>query len=256
MVVENMSNTAFVIEIEGLDCVGKETQSKLLKKYLESEGNRVKLISYPNYENKYSQEVSHYLKGEFDKDRLTPERISLFYTMDRLTTQLYSLKKEELYDGYDYIILDRGIFSNILNQGVNFLGNEYTDKITGFVRNEELERFFNKQLSLEDDLDIIKPDVILILDLKNEIREKLLTDRNKDKKVVDIVESNFEYMRNIQKIIDLCSKGLFDYDTMENNYSNINPFIQVIKCYEGNNILSIDRIHGLIKEKMGDVEIW
>lgn len=220
---------AKIIEIEGLDCVGKETQSKLLKKYLEDKGCKVKLISYPNYENKYSQEVSHYLKGEFDKDRLTPERISLFYTMDRLTTQI-SIEEDSMEEDYDYIILDRGIFSNILNQGTCFIEED------GRVDSMAIENFIYYQFELEfKSLELLKPELIVFLDLDNNTRENLLKERNKDKVDIDIVESDFEYLRKVQKVADY-------FKTLWNPFECINTDFRYIKCYDDNGILPKENI--------------
>lgn len=248
---------AKIIEIEGLDCVGKETQSKLLKKHLEDKGYKVKLISYPNYENKYSQEVSHYLKGEFDKDRLTPERISLFYTMDRLTTQL-SFEKELKQEDYDYIILDRGIFSNILNQGTCFLEeNGVFLKESSFIPinivdsiSIDIIEFISTQFNLEfRELKLLKPDYIIVLDLDNVTRESLLKERNKNNDNIDIIENNFEYLRKVQIVVNTLRINSRIKNSLKNIY-NIN--LEYIKCYDDNVILPKEDILNKIIETIGE----
>ena len=54
-----------LIVIDGLDGSGKTTQAKRLYDILDRAGKRVKLISFPDYEQPSSVLVRIYLSGEF-----------------------------------------------------------------------------------------------------------------------------------------------------------------------------------------------
>ena len=112
-----------LIVIEGTDCSGKETQSKLLKEKIEKDNKTCVYFSFPNYDSPTGKIVGGpYLgKEEICKSYFTegavnvmPEVSSLYFAADRLYN-LDTLKK--LINSYDYVILDRYTFSNMAHQG-------------------------------------------------------------------------------------------------------------------------------------------
>ena len=54
-----------LIVIDGLDGSGKTTQSQRLYEELVSQGKKVRIISFPDYDSQSSALVKMYLGGEF-----------------------------------------------------------------------------------------------------------------------------------------------------------------------------------------------
>ena len=147
-----------VIAIDGIDCVGKETQCKLLYNYLNSLGYKVKLISFPNYIIKSGREIQDYLSGSVDLDVY---KASKLFTDNRLDT----LKDMDL-TGYDYVILDRYTSANIIHQSIK-LDTE-----------QDVKNYIDWLLNLEyNKLKLPKPDYNIILYLDIETSNKLLSTR-------------------------------------------------------------------------------
>ena len=82
-----------IIVIEGTDCSGKETQSKLLLKRLNEENISTEYITFPNYESPTGKIVGGpYLgkesisNGYFEEGaaNVDPKVASLYYAADRL----------------------------------------------------------------------------------------------------------------------------------------------------------------------------
>lgn len=147
-----------LILIEGTDCSGKETQSKLLKEKVEKDNKTCVYFSFPNYNSPTGKIVggpylgkeeickSYFTEGAVNVD---PKVSCLYFAADRLYN-LESLKK--LVNSYDYVILDRYAFSNMAHQG----GKE-EDKNK---RNEIYDFIYELEFNL---LKLIKPDIVIFL---------------------------------------------------------------------------------------------
>lgn len=106
-------NKGFLITIEGVDAVGKFTQTKKLKEYLEQKGKKVKTYSFPNYESLIGKIIAKYLKGEYgDINSVPKELICIAYSANRVHIQ--NELKQLLDDGY-IIICDRYSHSNLFS---------------------------------------------------------------------------------------------------------------------------------------------
>jgi len=112
-----------IIVIEGTDCSGKETQTKLLEKKLNAMGKNCIHFSFPMYDTPTGKIVGGpYLgnteigEGYFEEGAIgvDPHVACLYYAADRK----YNLPKikEYLKKGY-YVILDRWTTSNLAHQG-------------------------------------------------------------------------------------------------------------------------------------------
>jgi len=111
------------IVIEGTDCSGKETQSKLLVEKLTKLGKKAVRITFPNYDSPTGKIVGGpYLGKEEIGPCLFPEGAvnvdpkvtSLYYAADRK----YNEKEIRKYLDDDYfVICDRYISSNMAHQG-------------------------------------------------------------------------------------------------------------------------------------------
>ena len=172
--------------IEGSDGSGKATQSKLLYERLLKEGKNVKLISFPDYNSDSSALVKMYLAGEFGKnvDNVSIYAAPTFYAVDRFA----SVKKdwEDFYNNGGIIIADRYTTSNMVHQAAKITNKKEKDKFLNWLWELEFELF-----------ELPIPDLVLFLDVKPEISQKLMKSRpNKitNKKEKDIHEKNGKFL--------------------------------------------------------------
>ena len=118
-----MNNKGKIIVIEGTDCSGKETQSKILEDKLKSMGKKCIRFSFPMYDTPTGKiigdnylgknELGHSLfkEGAINVD---PRVVCLYYAADRK----YNMSKIEEYLKQEYyVILDRYTTSNLAHQG-------------------------------------------------------------------------------------------------------------------------------------------
>ena len=105
-----------LIVIEGLDGSGKATQAKRLAAALQQNGERVREISFPNYDSESSALVKMYLSGAFgtQPQDVNAYAASSFYAVDR-----YAGMKQDwgsFYDEGGILIADRYTTSNAVHQ--------------------------------------------------------------------------------------------------------------------------------------------
>lgn len=112
-----------LIVIEGTDCSGKETQSKLLVKKLNAKGIKAINLSFPMYDTPTGKIVGGPILGRKENGecwfeegpiRLDPKVFCLYLAADRK----YNFPKIQKFldEGY-YVILDRYVSSNMAHQG-------------------------------------------------------------------------------------------------------------------------------------------
>ena len=173
-----------IIVIEGADGCGKETQSKLLKTYLNmTEGIKTIRCSFPQYTTKGAGPVELYLGGKLGSiNDMTYMQISSLYAVDRLCA-IKSQKWDELLDSGTWIICDRYVESNIIYQASKDM--EHAKEITEGIKKLEY-----------DLLGIPKPDIVIYLDLDEAISEELIKDRGNK---TDIHEQDTEYMKKVHE---------------------------------------------------------
>lgn len=186
-----------IIVIEGTDCSGKETQSKLLKERLEKAGRKVACISFPMYDTPTGKiigacllgkpEISHkYLKEEhcFFKDGGVQDSLTAlcYYAADRR----YNLPTINKYleEGYT-LIIDRYVPSNMAHRG-------------GMLEvKEERLKMYKKIETLEYEiLELPRPDHVILLYMPHEYTKILKNKRNEE---ADEVEKNEEYQRRSEE---------------------------------------------------------
>ena len=142
-----------LIVIDGVDASGKSTQAELILKRLEAEGEKVKLISFPCYDEDYSAPIKMYLGGEFGN---TPESVnayaaSAFYAVDRYCSYKKSWGKL-LEEGYT-LIAARYTTSNAIHQGEKF-------------KKEERKAYFEWLYDFEfNKMALPKPDKVIFLNM-------------------------------------------------------------------------------------------
>lgn len=207
-----------IIVIEGTDCSGKETQSKLLEQYLNE--NKVKCIrmSFPAYDTPTGKIVGGpYLGKEeicasfFEEGpaRVNPYISSLYYAADRK----YCITKvmEYIHQGY-IVILNRYTTSNMAHQG-------------GKIDNAD-ERFHMYQWIDKLEfwlLDLPKPDITIFLHMPYEYSCEL----KKNRTSLDGHEKSKEHLIHAEQAYIELSE-LYHWD--------------VIECVQDKKIKTIDQI--------------
>ena len=186
-----------LIVIEGLDGSGKATQAKLLAQTLAENGERVKKITFPDYESESSALVRMYLHGEFGSrpDDVNAYAASAFYAVDRFA----SYKKDwgELYRGGGLIIADRYATSNGIHQ-CSKLDESLWDEYLAWLEDFEYKK-----------LGIPAPDTVIYLKADTDISQKLMNGRyGGDESKKDIHEGDIEYLKRSQKAAAYCAQKL------------------------------------------------
>lgn len=179
-----------IIVIEGTDCSGKETQSKLLVDNLKKSGKKAIGLSFPMYDTATGKIVGGAYLGKkeigdcyFEEGAINvdPKIACLYYAADRK----YNISKVQEYInlGY-YVVLDRYISSNMAHQGCKITDKD--ERFNMFQWIDKLEYWL---------LELPKPDKTIFLYVPNEYTEKLKTKRqsvfNDDEH-----EKNHDYLVN------------------------------------------------------------
>ena len=214
-----------MILVEGTDCSGKETQSKLLEKYLNEKNIDTIRISFPDYNSATGKIIGGpYLGKEYICDcwfeegavNVDPKVSSLYYAADRL----YHLKyMENLLNEGKWIILDRYVYSNLAHQGCKILDEKERLELYKWIIN--LEFGF---LGLPD------PDLKILLHMPYEYSNILKKNR---KEKPDQLECSESHLKNAEKSYLEIAK-LYNFN--------------IIECVKDNNIKNVDEINNdLIK---------
>lgn len=194
-----------IIVIEGTDCSGKETQSKLLCKKLKEAGLKVATMSFPAYDSPTGKIVGgSYLGKEeispclFEEGAVNvePEIASLYYAADRryhLKTIL-KLKEEN-----DYLIIDRYISSNMAHQGSKIVDDDKRYYMYQFI--DKLEYWL---------LNLPKPDMTIFLHMPLEYSKELKKNREK----LDEHEKDDAYLEQSEKAYIELSQ-MYNWNTIE-----------------------------------------
>lgn len=218
-----------LIVIEGTDSSGKETQTKKLYERLANEVEKVRKISFPNYESPACEPVKMYLAGAFGDNALNvnPYPVSTKFAIDRYAS--YKMDWESFYNAGGIIVTDRYTTSNMVHQASKIENIDEKSKYLGWL--EDLE--YNK-------MGIPKPDLVIFLNMPTEMAVKLMEARKnkitgEEKK--DIHEKDTSYLKkSYDNACDIAKK----YNWQE------------IKCVENKRLKTIEEIgeeiYTLVKE--------
>lgn len=215
-----------LIVIDGLDGSGKATQTKILADKLESQGEPVRHIEYPNYASKSSDLVKLYLNGEISVDPFDVNAYATtsFYACDHYIQ--YEIDWKHDYLANKMIISDRYVSSNAIHQMVKLPKNGW-------------DAFLNWLYDYEfDKLGLPKENKLIYLDVDPIISQGLIDDRYKNADKKDIHEKNIDYLLNCRKAALYAAKHL--------NWS-------VIRCDNGSQIMSIEQISKEILRLVNEV---
>ncbi len=223
-----------LIVIEGTDCSGKETQSKLLLERLRKEGYKLEEFSFPVYTSPTGKIVGGCYLGKpaigesfFTEGApaVNPEVSSLYYAADR-KYNIYKILF--LLENGVNVILDRYTYSNMAHQGGKILDQEKRKDLYHWV--EELE-FGLLKLPI--------PDIRIFLHMPFEQATVLRKSRVKSE-LLDQHEASEEHLRHAEKAY-LEIADLYDFKTIE--------------CNVGEQIKDIPSIHEevyqYVKEELG-----
>lgn len=208
-----------LIVIEGTDCSGKETQTKLLIKKLKEENINVANFSFPNYESPTGKIIGGPYLGkdyicesyfEEGPTQVPPKVASLYYAADRMYN--ISAINNLLEKGY-HIILDRYVYSNMAHQG---------GKIEDKKEREDMYDFLH---TLEFDLlGLPEADLLIFLHMPTDVAQVL---KEKRKEKPDGHERDINHLKNAEKA----------YLEIAKKYN-----MQKIECAEGENPRDIESI--------------
>ena len=208
-----------LIVIEGTDCSGKETQSKLLVKNLNLLGINSISLSFPMYNTPTGRIIGEAFLGKGkDKEswfkegsvKVDPRIASLYYAADRKYN--FDIIEDYLDKGY-YVIIDRYVSSNMAHQGAKIEDPEERFNLFNWI--DKLEYWL---------LDLPKPDITFFLHVPFKYSMELMKNRSN----LDSLEKDEEYQRNsIKAYLELSS--FYNW--------------KVIECIEDEELRSIDEIN-------------
>ncbi len=176
-----------LIVVEGTDCSGKATHSKLLKERLTKEGYDVFSMSFPRYDTPTGKIVGGPLLGKdyicpsfFEDASTVPARVAgLYYAADRLC---HADEIKKALDEGKIVLLDRYVESNMAHQGGKLATVEERSKLFEFY--DQLEYGL---------LELPRPDGVIILHMPYEMAISL---RDKRDEKPDDVEKSAIYLKN------------------------------------------------------------
>lgn len=210
-----------LIVIEGTDCSGKETQTKLLIQKLREKGIKVDNFSFPNYNSPTGKIIGgpylgkpHICDTYFEEGptHVDPKVASLYYAADRK----YNIDKITfLLENGANIILDRYIYSNMAHQG----GKLEDEK----ERAEMYDWLDNLEFNL---LELPKPDIAIFLHMPTEKAQILKA--NRENELPDGHEKDINHLKQAEKA----------YIELAKKYN-----IHTVECTNNGNIRTIEDIN-------------
>ena len=213
-----------IIVIEGTDCSGKETQSRLLEEELLKLNKKCISFSFPMYDTPTGKIIGGPLLGKkeigqsYFKENpveVDPYVVCLYYAADRK----YNMAMIEKYLKEDYyVILDRYTTSNLAHQGSKIKDKD--DRFNMYQWIDKLEYWL---------LGLPKPDKTIFLHMPYEYTLELQKNRND----IDVVEKSEEHLKLAEEAYIELSE-LYNWDKIE--------------CVEDNKIRSIEDIHSDIMD--------
>ena len=116
-----------LIAFEGLDQSGKQTQAERLRDHLKTEGQKARLVSFPDYGTSIGEEIARALQGEREYG---PDVMQLLYVANR-----YERKPDLLrwLDGGLILVCDRYMASSIAYGEAQGLDPEWLTTMQQFL---------------------------------------------------------------------------------------------------------------------------
>ena len=186
-----------IIVIEGIDCSGKDTQSRLLVENLKKDNINIDYISFPNYDSPPGKIIAGPYLGKKDKDEygnnlyteplfsegssnINPKVSCLYFAADRL----YNINNIKNKLKENNLLLNRYVYSNMAHQG----GKIFDDK----KRNDMYEWISKLEFDL---LELPQADIKIFLHMPYKYEFEL----KKKRKFLDQNELDDNYLINVEK---------------------------------------------------------
>lgn len=215
-----------LIVIEGLDGSGKGTQAERLAEYLRSRGEKVREISFPQYDNESSAFVKMYLNGKLgaSPDDTNAYAASMFYASDRYISFRTDWAKD-IADPDTVVIANRYTTANAYHQLAK-LPHDQWDAFLSWLWDFE----FGK-------LGLPAPDAVIALSMQPAVSQKLIEKRCVETGVKkDIHEADVAYLNR-------CYEAL--------HYASDKLGWNCLECTDGENLYTIEEMHLRIREALG-----
>lgn len=230
-----------IIVIEGMDCCGKETLSKMLTRDLKKSGNIVTRMSFPDYEiNDY---IVKYITGKIKNTHLDAYTEEAVYETARLFVQniansFHSKLNKKIRsinntDKDKYVVLDRYYHSGMIYQLKKLF--DILDKSTARIDNMDEARdmatvkFSNSLTALRTMYDLPVPDYVFFIKSYPEVIMELISRRRTKESTIN------EDSNSIHELYDFLYK-----------YSGINRLEHFCKS-EGSRLIEINNFNEAYK---------
>lgn len=175
-----------LIVFEGADGAGKETQSQLLAKRLEQEGQRIQWLTFPDYSSEGSAPLRLYLNGKLGSHPgdVNAYAASTFFAVDRYIS--YRTSWIDTYGSDVLLIANRYTTSNMLFQAPKLPAGQ-REEYLNWLADLEYQKF-----------GLPRPDLVFYLDLPAELSHELTAKRaNAQGQTMDIHETDLDYQKQV-----------------------------------------------------------
>lgn len=211
-----------LIDIEGIDGVGKGTQARALVRRLNDSGRSASLISFPRYEaTLFGRAVGEFLNGAFgDLSEVHPFLVSLLFAGDRYESRQFLIESMQ---SSDIVVLDRYVPSNVAHQ---------SSKLDGPARADLMRRILHIEYTL---FGLPKPDLVIWLDMPLSIAQTLIAQKGArayTTKKADIQEADGRYLERVRAVYDELARS--------------EPGWRHVACCAGESLRSVEEIAGEI----------
>jgi dTMP kinase len=188
---ENRIRRGKLVDLEGNDAAGKSSQVEMINNYLDSIGKTHKHVHFPMYgSNEFANIISMFLRGDLGtNEQVDPLFLANIYAMDRYKYKTQLVKD---LDEYDYVILDRYVFSNMGFQGAKYDTEEKKQGIVKWINDFEFKF-----------LQLPYPDVVIYFDIPIDVIKERL-DGREDREYLegkkDVHEADLLFQSRVRKI--------------------------------------------------------
>ena len=212
-----MKKQGKLIVIEGIDGSGKKTQFELLVKYLKSRKMAVETVDFPRYKQSvWGKLLKELLAGRLgDFQQVTPYVSVLPYVLDQ--RDWWQKIGREAMDKGKIILANRYVTSNV----------HQIYKLKGNKRNKFAKWFWGM---VYEELELPRPSLVLVLDVKPVRAAKLMKAREKDR-----ADEDWGYQQAAYQ----------GYKQMSKRYQNW----VLVKCVEAGKLLTKEKI----SERIGKI---
>jgi len=179
--------------IDGTDSSGKATQTELLIKHLKQDGQKVKVVDFPQYySNFFGKFIGHCLSEQYYHFvKVHPKIASVLYAADRYESR--DKIKKWLKEG-NIVIANRYASANQIHQGGKIASTEKRESFLKWLAEMEYKVF-----------KIPRPDTVVYLDVPIKVVMKLIRERNKNdsrsylEEKQDVHEKDVKFLENSRK---------------------------------------------------------